>query len=118
MSSATVDLTTLSNAIETGDEATLVALYADDAEITIVDRSRPPSNPSVLKGKPAIAEYLHDVCSRAMTHKVEQPIVGSDAIAFTEACRYPDGVRVLSANLLGLRDGKITRHTLVQAWDE
>ncbi len=115
---ATVDLSTLSNAIEQGDEATLVALYADDAQLTIVDRNRPPSKPTVLSGKPAIAEYYHDVCSRAMTHKVEQPIVGQDAIAFTEACRYPDGVRVLSANLLTLRDGKIARHTLVQAWDE
>ncbi|HEV8191234.1 MAG TPA: nuclear transport factor 2 family protein [Ktedonobacterales bacterium] len=118
MSTATVDLTTLSNAIEAGDEAAIVAFYADDAELTIVDRNRPPSKPTLLTGKSAIGEYYHDVCSRAMTHKVEQPIVGSDGIAFTEACRYPDGVRVLSANLLALRDGKIARHTLVQAWDE
>ena len=118
MSTATVNLPTLRSAIEAGDETTLVAFYADDAELTIVDRNRPPSKPSILKGKPAIAEYYHDVCGRAMTHKVEQPIGGSDGIAFTEACRYPDGVRVLSANLLALRDGKIARHTLVQAWDE
>jgi hypothetical protein len=115
---ATVDLATLRNAIEGSDEAALVALYADDAEITIVDRNRPPSKPTIVSSRPAIAEYYHDVCGRAMTHKVEQAVAGPDGIAFTEACRYADGARVLSANLLALRGGKIARHTLVQAWDE
>lgn len=114
----TVDLNTLRNAIENGDEATLVSLYSDGAELTIVDRNRTPSKPEVLSGKPAIAGYYHDVCARALTHKIEQAIVGSDGIAFTEACRYPDGLRVLSSNMLQLRDGKIARHSLVQAWDE
>lgn len=113
-----VDLTTLRNAIEHGDEASLVALYADNAEMTIVDRNRTPSKPEVLSGKPAIAGYYHDVCARALTHKVEQAIAGPEGIAFTEACRYPDGLRVLSSNLVMLRDGKIARHSLVQAWDE
>lgn len=114
----TADLATLRRAIENGEEDTLVGLYADNAQITVVDRSRPPSKPTVLSGKPAIAEYYHDVCGRAMTHKVEQAVAAPDGIAFTEACQYPDGVRVLSSNLLELRDGKIARHSLVQAWDE
>jgi hypothetical protein len=114
----TADLPTLRTAIERGDEATLVGLYADDAQLTIVDRNRPPSKPTVLAGKPAIAEYYHDVCGRAMTHSVEQAIVGPDGIAFTEACRYADGTRVLSSNLLALRGGKIARHSLIQAWDD
>lgn len=114
----TLDLATLRNAIEQGDEAGLVALYADDAQFTIVDRNHTPSKPFVLAGKPAIAEYYRDICARALTHKVEQAVAGPDGIAFTEACRYPDGLRVLSSNLLQLRDGKIARHSLVQAWDE
>jgi ketosteroid isomerase-like protein len=109
---------TLRRAIEQGEEATLVGLYTDDAEIRIVDRSRPPSKPTVLTGKSAIADYYRDVCSRAMTHKLDEVIAGGDGVAFTEACQYPDGVRVLSANLMTLRGGKIARHTLVQAWDE
>jgi ketosteroid isomerase-like protein len=116
-STTTIDMPTLRAAIEQGDEASLVALYADDATLTIVDHDRPPSKPTVLTGTPAIAEYYHDVCGRAMTHNVEQAIVGDDGIAFTEACRYPDGMSVLSSNLLEVRNGKIARHTLVQAWD-
>jgi len=112
------DVATLRNAIEQGDEATLVGLYADDAEIRVVDHTRPPSKPTLVTGKPAIAEFYHDLCGRAMTHKVEQTIASQNGIAYTEACQYPDGVRVLSSNLLELRDGKIALHSLVQAWDE
>jgi hypothetical protein len=116
-STTTVDLSTLRSAIETGDEATLVAMYDDDAQLTIVDKDRPPSKPTIVAGKPAIADYYHDVCGRAMTHTVEQVLVAPDGIAFTEACRYSGGMRVLSSNLLELRNGKIVRHSLVQAWD-
>jgi ketosteroid isomerase-like protein len=112
------DVATLRRAIEQSEEATLVGLYTDDAVIRVVDRSRPPSKPTVLSGKAAIADYYKDVCSRAMTHKLDEIITGGDGVAFTEDCLYPDGVRVLSANLLTLRDGKIAHHTLVQAWDE
>lgn len=111
-------IATLRDAIEQSDEATLVNLYTDDAELFIVDQSRPPSAPTVLSGRGAIADYYKDVCARAMTHTVDEVIAGDDGVAFTEACQYPDGVRVLSANLLKLRDGKITHHTLVQAWDQ
>ena len=114
----TVELDTLRNVIENGDEAGVVALYADDAELTIVDRNHTPSKPTTLAGKAAVAAYYHDLCARALTHKIEQAIVGPDGIAFTEACRYPDGMRVLSSNLLQLGGGKIVRHSLVQAWDE
>lgn len=112
------DLTTLRRAIEQGEQSTLVSLYQDDAELRIVDHTRPPSKPMVLAGKAAIAGYYHDICGRALTHRVEEAMSGTGRLAFTEACRYADGLRVLSANLLTLRDGKIARHTLVQAWDE
>lgn len=117
-SASIADIATLRRAIEQSEEATLVGLYTDDAEIRIVDRSRPPSKPTVLTGKSAIADYYKDVCSRAMTHKLDEIISGGGGVAFTEDCLYSDGIRVLSANLLTLRDGKIAHHTLVQAWDE
>lgn len=114
----TADLATLRRAIEQREEDTVVSLYADDAQITVVDNTRPPSKPTVISGKPAIAEYFHDICGRAMTHKIDQAIAAPDGLAYTEACEYPDGMHVLSANVLELRDGKIARHTLVQAWDQ
>ncbi|MFI5271634.1 MAG: nuclear transport factor 2 family protein [Ktedonobacterales bacterium] len=112
------DAATVRRAIESGEEATLVGLYTDDAELRIVDQTRPPSKPTVIRGRAEIASYYHDVCSRAMTHAVDEVVDGGNGLAFTEDCRYPDGMRVVSANLLALRDGKIAHHTLVQAWDE
>jgi hypothetical protein len=53
-----------------------------------------------------------------MTHRVENEVVGENRVAFNEACEYPDGTRVLGAQTLELRDGKIARQVNVEAWDE
>ncbi len=113
-----LDFESLRRAIEGRDADTLVGFYADDAEVITVNRTSTPSSPNVLRGKEAIAEYLRDVCGREMTHRVENEVVGDRRISFFEACEYPDGVRVLGAQTLELRDGKIVRQVNVEAWDE
>ncbi|MFC7473749.1 nuclear transport factor 2 family protein [Dankookia sp. GCM10030260] len=118
MATAGFDFATLRHALEHGDAATLAALYAEDAEMTIVDRNRPPSAPLRLLGRPAIAGFWQDVCARPMTHAVAEAVVGADRIAFVEHCTYPDGCNVLSAMTLDVVEGRITRHLTVQAWDE
>ena len=72
----------------------------------------------MLRGKKEISEFWRDVCSREMTHRVENEVVAEDRIAFQEACEYPDGVRVLGAETLEVRDGKIVRQVNIEAWDE
>ena len=83
-----------------------------------VNRNATPSSPEVLRGKEQIAEFLADVCDREMTHRVENEVVGRDRIAFNEACEYPDGLRVLAATTLEVRDGQIIGQVNVEAWDE
>jgi hypothetical protein len=112
------DLDTLRRAIEQSDPELLISLYAEDAELKIVDRNYPPSKPYILHGREAIAEYLQDISSRDMTHHLEQAVVGQDHLAFTEACRYADGTRVLCSSMLNLKAGKIAQQLNVQAWDE
>ncbi len=112
------DFETLRRAVEGRDAETLVGLYADDAELRTVNRNTTPSSPQVLRGKEEISEYLRDVCSREMTHHVENEVVGENRISFLEACEYPDGTRVLGAETLELRDGKIVHQVNVEAWDE
>lgn len=109
---------TLKRALETSDAEALLGLYADDAEMTVVDRNRPPSAPMMLSGKPAIEAFWRDVCARDMTHRVGREVVGADRVAFVEECAYPDGCHVMSSMTLDLRDGRIARHLTVQAWDE
>ncbi len=114
----TFDTEALRLGIEERDASTLRALYAPDAELTIVDHAAPPSRPRVLRGRTAIGEYLDDTCGRNMNHRLERVVVSGDTAAFTQACRYPDGNRVLCLAMLDLRDGLIVRQTAIQAWDE
>ncbi len=115
---AALDFEAMRRAIEDLDAEALMNLYADDAELRIVNRYTTPSSPKVLSGKEQIGEHLRDVCGRAMTHHVENEVVGEERVAFTEACEYEDGTRVLSAMTLEVRDGKIARQVQVEAWDE
>jgi hypothetical protein len=108
----------LRRAIEQSDFDSLMKFYDENAELHSVNRNTPPSSPEVLHGKEAIAERLEDVCGRDMTHRVENEVVGQERIAFNEACEYPDGVKVLAAQTLEVRDGKIVRQVNVEAWDE
>ena len=111
------DFAAMKRAMEQGDAATLVGLYADDAEMTVIDRDRPPSAPMTLAGRAAIEAFWRDVCGRAMTHSIGNEVVGSHRAAFVERCVYPDGCRVAAAMTLDLSGGRIIRHLTVQAWD-
>jgi hypothetical protein len=117
-STSKFDFEKLRRGIEQLDADLLVDLYADDAQLRIVNRNTTPSSPREVRGKEEITEYLRDVCGRAMTHHVEREVIGEDRIAFNEACEYSDGTRVLAATTLELQDGKIVQQVNVEAWDE
>ncbi|WP_327699414.1 nuclear transport factor 2 family protein [Streptomyces sp. NBC_00459] len=112
------DTEALRRGIEGHDATALLSLYAEDAELRVIDRNTQPSHPMVKRGRGEIGAMLNEVYSRDMTHKLEQVVVQGDQVAYTESCEYPDGVRVLASAMLSLRDGKIVDETLVQAWDE
>ncbi|MGW1777709.1 nuclear transport factor 2 family protein [Streptomyces sp. NPDC002143] len=112
------DTETLRRGVEGQTATTLLSLYADDAELRVIDHNTQPSRPRVLHGRDEIAQLLEDVYSRDMTHKLEECIVQGDRAAYSESCLYADGVRVLSESMITLRDGKIVDQTLIQAWDE
>ena len=108
----------IKSAIEARDGRRLASFYADDAELRVLDRNNPPSKPREIKGKAAIAAFWEDICSRAMTHRVDAMISEGHRLAFTQACAYPDGAKVYCVSMLEARDGEICRQTVVQAWDE
>ena len=112
------DVRELARALEQSQADVLRDLYTDDATMKIIDRDRPPSKPMIIEGQEKIAEFWRDVCSRDMTHKVTNIIAGEGGVSFVEECLYPDGCRVMSAMTLKLRDGRISEHITVQAWDE
>lgn len=112
------DAETLRRGIEGDTATTLLSLYADDAEVRVVDRNTQPSHPRVLHGRDEISAMLEDVYSRDMTHKLERCVVEGDTVAFSESCLYSDGVRVLAESMASVKDGKIVEQTMIQAWDE
>lgn len=109
---------TLRRSIEGNTATNLLSLYADDAELRVVDRNTQPSSPRILHGRDEIGALLEDVYSRDMTHKVERCVMDGDTVAYSESCLYADGVRVLSESMITLRDGKIAEQIMIQAWDE
>jgi len=114
-----LDFEALRYAIEQSDAKALATLYAEDAEVRLVNRNSPPSSPFVLRGREAIAEYLRDVCGNgAKKHRIENEVLGKDRVAFNEVCEYPDGTQVLAATTLEVRNRKIVREVSVEAWDE
>ncbi len=119
MSTSTAfDLATFTRAIEERDASTQLAMYAEDAHVTLADRLAQPGSPRVLRGRGEVRTWVEDVCARDMTHEVGLTVHDETGVAFTEACRYPDGTNVLCATVLEIRDGLIARQIGVQAWDE
>ena len=111
------DLDALRRAIHDGDVAAMVALYADDAELMMVDQEHPPSAPGTVRGRDEIEALFTDVFARDMTHEVVDVIADGEIAAYQIACRYGDGTRVLVSGMMAIRDGRIARETAVQAWD-
>jgi ketosteroid isomerase-like protein len=117
--SSTSNFEMIRHAVEQRDLDSIVGLYADDAELMIVDRNHPPRAPLELRGKAEIRGYLQEIFARNMTHHVEREVVTPNRIAFEESCTYPDGTHVLSTQMLELQgDGKIARQRNVVVWDE
>jgi hypothetical protein len=115
-----LDVKTLRRGIEERDAGMIRSLYADDAQMTIVDQRDQPSHPHEIAGSAAIGAFLEETYSRAMEHRLEQVILSPDGshAAYLERCRYPDGTKVMSTSMLDLRDGRIVTQTSLQAWDE
>jgi ketosteroid isomerase-like protein len=114
---STFDAAALRRAYHEQDAAALLALYADDASIEVVDQQNPPSRPRRIEGKEAIRAHLEDVFSRDMTHELDVLAVGPDAVGYSVRCLYGDGTRVVCAATAALRAGRIAREIGVQAWD-
>ncbi|MEU6548182.1 nuclear transport factor 2 family protein [Streptomyces sp. NPDC046859] len=112
------DTDTLRRAVEGDTPDLLLSLYTDDAEIRLVNRNAQPSSPKVLRGRDEIGGMLTDVYSRDMTHTLEGCVVQGDNAAYSESCAYADGVRVMSESMITLRDGKISRQIVIEAWDD
>jgi len=115
--SSTFDAGALRRGYADRDASALLALYAEDATIELVDSLHTPTSPRRIEGREAIAAHLADVFTRDMTHELDLVAVGDDAVGYSVRCRYADGMRVVCVATAALRDGQIVREVGAQAWD-
>jgi hypothetical protein len=112
------DLDTLQRGHSERDPELLIDLYADEAEVVVIDQTHPPSHPLVLEGRDAILSFLHELCDSEITLDVGDVVVGDDRVALHVAWWYPDGTQALSSEVFELDEsGRILRETIVQAFD-
>jgi ketosteroid isomerase-like protein len=115
--SSTIDADALRRAYSTRDAAGLLALYADDATVEIVDAVNRPSAPRQLSGHAALRAHFEEVFGRGMTHEADIVAASGDLLGYSLRCTYADGRKVVCAATAVLRDGLIVREVGVQAWD-
>jgi hypothetical protein len=109
---------TLKRAIITRDADLAASVYAQDAELVVINRNYPPSRPLILRGYPAALDLWRDICGKEMTHSITATVIGQDGFAIRESCAYADGGRVVGHVIAELRNGLIVRHLSVDCWDE
>lgn len=112
------DFESLRKALETRDVETLLPLYDRSAGATVVNKNTPPSQPFQTEGWEELTTFFRDLCGRDLTHEVGNEVIGDDRVSYTETCTYPNGAKVMNANVLELTDGMITKHTILETWDE
>jgi ketosteroid isomerase-like protein len=107
------DIDGLSRAIELGDTRYQLALYADDAEVSVVDVDQPSRSPRVLHGKPAIASWIEALQSQTALRRVLDREVEVDRVVLTEECQTSDGSNFRIASTAEVRGGQITRELVI-----
>ncbi|MBB4932443.1 ketosteroid isomerase-like protein/quercetin dioxygenase-like cupin family protein [Lipingzhangella halophila] len=108
----------LRHALEDKDLDAMLGLFTNDAEYRIVSKSSPPSSPHVLRGRDQIGEFIRDVFSRDLNHELKNVVVEGDHVAYEDLCTYGDGTRVIGVCMADLDNGRISRVTDVESWDE
>jgi ketosteroid isomerase-like protein len=105
-----LDLEVLREAIERREVDFLLGLYAEDAELRVLNGDVPSSPAFELRGKAEIERYLRVVFGQRLPSRIEgEIVVGEDRVAFGEVCEYPDGTLVAVKTTLELREGRIVR---------
>ena len=107
------DLDGLRRAIESGDAFYRTALYADGAELRIVDSDQPATPPQVLQGRSAIAGWIQSMHGSDDTHRVLESAADAEQIRLVEERETADGLRLVYATAAEVDRGQIIRETAI-----
>ncbi len=114
-----LDFEVLKHAVENLDAELLLSFYAEDAEACFVGPGAPPTSPLVWRGKQEISEVFRRAYSCEMTQRVEDEVIGNNRLALTVTSEFPNRKRKVCASTIELNEGgEISRHTMIDVWDE
>jgi len=105
------DLDGLRRAIESGDARYLSALYADGAEVRIIDSDHPAEAPQILRGRPAIASWLASMHTPDDIRRVLESTADAEQVSLVEERETVEGLRTVYAYSAAVDHGQITRET-------
>lgn len=108
----------LHQGLEQRDVSTMLGLYDENAEVTLIDKNHTPSRPMIMRGRSSVESYYKDVLTRPLKHHIDDEVMSDNHYAYTDTCEYPDGSKVFSSVMATLKDGKIVKEVELQAWDE
>ena len=104
-------------AAEAKDLNALVGLYADNAELGDINKRQPPGSPMRIRGRDEVRKMYEGV-PKELEHHISDEVLSDDRMAFSYRCDYPNGQQVFGVHICELRDGKIAREVVAEAWDE
>ncbi len=79
---STIDTDALRRAYASRSVEDLLALYAEDATVEIVDAVHMPSHPHRLTGREALRTHFEGVFARDMTHEADIVVATPSALGF------------------------------------
>lgn len=109
----TFDLPGLRRAIQSGDPHYQLALYADNAEVEIVesDQAAPPIR--IFRGKTAIRDWIEGMTSDEVRYRIVDRMLTENRLEFVEQCQYPDGTDAVYVRRAEVRRGQITKEWVI-----
>jgi hypothetical protein len=103
------DLSGLVEAIESANSAYQVALYAEHAEVQIIDGDSVGQAPRVLSGRSAIARWVEGFADRHIVHHVIDPRADRSTLSYVDELQCPDGTAIIHRCTAEITTGQISQ---------
>lgn len=111
------DLDGLTAAIERCDLDYQLAMYSETAEVHVNDPD-PERSTLVLRGKRAIRDWIEQMDSKQLTHRLVNLTNGPGYVSLTDLARYPDGRNLIHQISADVNGGRITKQTVTLTWED
>ena len=90
-----------------------LSLYAEDAEVLVVEYGTHTAAPQTLKGRSAIGGWIARMCSDSLSIRVVDHVETETELTVIAECRDSDGALGVYSSTARLHDGLLVRQHVV-----